>query len=816
MILTLKLTESARKEIQSIVDNALTLLEELGVSTRNIKQLPRKMEIVSDPDIELNYAEFFEAVYATINFKISKKQVLKILMNIDNILDALDFDLGQNDRNQIAEIPIHQFKQRLPEDQIRKFNESCIPKNDSRIWFNHNNFGIKNDEGQDHKLAIVDDGFLSYKKIRQGDDIERDGVRQPSFEPSTFQNNNKFRQGSQSKTKSTETEKTKKKKPTVYTVDDKDSSDSEPSSLDGRKTTVRKVRSRKEVTTPEPSRSPSRQRRSKSPSRARSRDPDKQQALDLTKRFCSGKQRKTTEETDTRSSSPEEIVLGVDQTKEKDQNRDIQNINENMEKMHTNLSNMETNLRKELKETREKVDKLEQSKLDNYQEKLEEHRKKAEELDKERFNQLTKHLEQQRLEMVKQSQEMFRQQQEFQQQFLQLNQQSLFMSCQPHNVSTPVITEPGSLQSTAMSNLGIGQGSFNPNFDPNFFNPVNPGFDWRQMRPLQPATRPSLPQPFAQSSRMAGPQGKQTTAGHHPVNLSRLIPDTRFAPPPGMHPASTAQPPPAGASASTPGTSSSGMAAPTTAVTMSQEQPRTADPVTEIPAVSASSGNQVEAQQPGPANQALAVTNDPGQAEEIKDKEDIISVSSAASTHNYEDIISDEKTQVDKILSRSRQGKNDIFKSTTESEEETPKEFYLENTKFECSEYVLKLITQMMTGTNQDCCNAVTLLHSYALENKHKGGEQDFRDTLIYILVKTTEALNLTHLEINTTYKLTNMGKEIGQIWREFQNDKSKTRQNSTIYENNVQMMVSYGLAEKTPEKGEKSKKTRRKRTVKK
>ena len=83
----------------------------------------------------------------------------------------------------------------------------------------------------------------------------------------------------------------------------------------------------------------------------------------------------------------------------------------------------------------------------------------------------------------------------------------------------------------------------------------------------------------------------------------------------------------------------------------------------------------------------------------------------------------------------------------------------------------------------------------------------------MYILNKAAAVMSSTHLSYNTVNKLTEMAKEIGQMWRDFHNSKAKTRPKARIYENNVKLLVTYGFAEKTPEK---IKQTRRKRTTKK
>ena len=434
---------------------------------------------------------------------------------------------------------------------------------------------------------------------------------------------------------------------------------------------------------------------------------------------------------------------------------------------------------------------------------------------------LNKQIEQQKQDMEKQKKD-------FEKQIQQLQQPSLntmFMTCQPQDpnmtmTSTPA--GPNSLQSTAMSNLGIGQGSFNPNLDPNFFQPINlGGWDWRQMRPLppnqptipggtQPQQRPFPPQPFSTAPRIPAPPGLAPGNQTFPINLSQVIPATGLAVPAGTVnnvPSSTAQPPPADSRVTTTGAgnqNSAGNAQPPVTTGPSNSSTSATPAATAAGAAGASS----ETPDVNKETTKEATVTDGG-----KDAEEILSIGSSTS-HHYEDIneTDENRRNVEKVLSRSRQGKNDPFKSTTESEEEPQKEFFFEGQQFECEDNIIKLIHQMHSG-DEDACNAIRLLHSFAIENKDRADDEHFRDTLLYILTKAAAIMNSTHLSYNTVNKLTEMAKDIGQMWRNFHNSKAKTRKKSGVYDNNVKLLVTYGFAEKSPEK---VKQTRRKRTSKK
>ncbi len=867
MILTLKLNDSVKRSLKGILSNTSEVLEDLGIQTSNIK-LPKQLDLVDDRKVTLGECEFFESVSASVNFKISKKQALKIRIVIDNILDALDLDLGQGDTTQVAEVPIHTFKTKIDEATIRRFNDSRTSKNDFKIWLSHKNFWMGQGDRQPYKLAIVDDDVLNFVKTRAGDDVEVDGVRQPSYQPSDFRNNNK----SKSKTKSVrgnssspEVVKTKTKK--NCNKDDIESTESNLSSdEDGRGTKVRKVRrsskskteekSTSKVTTPSPFRYEESGRNSQPPKektnshKSRSNPEADKIAATVTKQNekMFGPQKKVPRESSYSSESDEDqrkrtykspspvekITLDSENDseneKEKELRKKLKSKDNTIEAMQSQLNKMEDNLRKQLEETRKKVEQDEKEKFEKYKEAIEENHRKLEEKDRQRFDSLNKQFQDQQKEMDRQRQEMQKHQEELQ------RNMTLFMSCQPPLPTSSAGTGPSNMppnmppnMQTATSNLGIGQGNFNPNsIDPAFFTPPGtavlpqaPGgvWNWSQMRYIMPGPRPAIPQPFGQGGGLpttsgslpavippvappmgppssgAAPQQTQSSApGVVPssgfsVNLSQLIPVTSDAPPPlSSVPASRAPLPPAGVT------------------------------VTDPPTTPAPAGPPIliDSPLPGTSMAGAAATSTAvkiSHQNEVQDE--IYSVSSNSNSNIYEDIASDERETVEKVLSRSRQGKADPFKSTTESDEEQPQEFFFENVKFECNEEVVKLVQQMRTAGDQDAASAVRLLHNYVIENKHKGKEENFRDTLIFILAKAAGTMSCTHLSYNTNNKIAEMSKEIGQLWRSYHDKKSTTRKISKIYDNNVQLLVSYGFAEKPPPKEDKSKQNRRKRTTK-
>ena len=860
MILSLKLTESLKKSFNSVISNIVEHLEEIGIKINTIK-LPKDLDLVEGPEIQNSECEFFESVSTNVNFKINKKQVLQMRIWMDNILDALDMDLGQRDETQIAIIPIHTFKKKVPEEEIRQFNESRTPRNNTKVWFSHRNLWLRshNRRFKPTRLALANDDVLTFVKTREGEGEEKDGVRQPSFQASSFCNLNKTRSRSksvESLDKSDDGHKKAKKK----SKSKKKNNDSESSlsSDEGRGQRLRKVKPPMRKSSRSSSKSKSSRQSRKSHSRSRESTPYTTQPSDKDKNDkskggislrsssrghvknniyhrgkgsddepdISSKQKKTSSKIRNASSSVEresngrrrskshspveEIHIDIPSQKEKELEDQLKNKDNTIDTMQDKLKEMEDRLKKDIEKTKNNVEKLEQEKFERYKKNLEDNQKKKDEEDKKKFEALNKNMELQKKEMEQQRKDL-------ENRILQLSQPAnptLFMTCQPQDPNQTSTPNPGSLQSTAMSNLGIGLGAFNPNIDPNFFNPINTGWDWRQMRPM-PQAHPTMPGGFQQqppppfaAPRVAAPPGFATSNGSTiPVNLSQVIPASSIAPAAGVvseTPASTAQPPPAGMVAAAATEAENQTLA---ARAAGNNQLPAATPAPEVTNPSDKPETTKEATKVAPPAPGKAKVTDGG-----NNAEDILSVTS--SSHTYEDINeTDEKRKnVEKVLTRSRQGKNDPFKSTTESEDDPPREFFFEGQQFECEDNIIKLITQMYSG-DEDAYNAIRLLHSFAIENKHRGGEEHFRDTLMYILTKAAAVMSSTHLSYNTVNKLTEMAKEIGQMWRDFHNTKAKTRKKSGVYENNVKLLVTYGFAEKTPEK---TKQTRRKRTTKK
>ena len=870
MILTLKLNDSVKRSLKGILNNTCEVLEDLGIQTSNIK-LPKQLDLVDDNKVTLGECEFFESVSASVNFKISKKQALKIRIEIDNILDALDLDLGQRDTTQIAEVPIHTFKSKVDEAAIRRFNDSRTSKNAFKIWLSHKNFWMGQVDQQPFKLAIVEDDVLSFVRTRAGDEVEVDGVRQPSFQPSNFRNINKSKSQSKSvrgNSSSPEVVKTKTKK--KCNDDDIVSTESNLSSDDdGRNTKVRKVRrslksktkekSTSKVRTPSPFTYEDSGKRPQTPKektkshKSRS-NPEAEKFKDVINKQTEkmfGPQKKVPSDSSHSSESEEEpgkrtyavhspvehITLDSENEKEKDLRKELKSKDNTIAAMQSQLNKMEDNLKKQIEETRRKVEQDEKEKFEKYKETIEQNHKKLEEKDKQRFDMLNQQFQEQQKEMDRQRQEMRNQQEEFQ------RNMTMFMSCLPPIPTSSTGTGPPNMQTTETSNLGIGQGNFNPNsIDPAFFTPPGTAvlpqggtWDWRQMRHVMTGPRPPIPQPFGQGG------GLPTNSGPPPAVAPPAGPPPAVAPPAGPPPAVAppAGPPPSGAApqstpSAAPGTvpnsgfpvnlsqfipTTSGAPPPVPSVPASTAPPPPAGvTVTEPPITPAPTGPPITIDSPLPGTSmagAAAMSTAVKISHQNEVQDEICSVSSTSNENIYEDIASDERETVEKVLSRSRQGKADPFKSTTESDEEQTQEFFFENIRFECNEEVHQLLQQMRTAGDQDASNAVRLIHSYVLENKHRGNEEHFRDTLIFILTKATGTLSATHLSYNTHNKIADMAKEIGQLWRSYHDKKSSTRKISKIYDNNVQLLVSYGFADKPPPKEDKSKQTRRKRTTK-